>query len=30
MDSIFLIFFNVLYEEAATGGVFKTFTKYTG
>ena len=30
MDSMFSIFFNVLYEEATTRGVFKTFTKFTG
>ena len=36
MDSIFLIFFKVLYEEAATGGVLlkkgvlKNITKFRG
>ena len=36
MDNIFLIFFNVLYEEAVTGGVpiknghLKNFIKLTG
>ena len=27
MNSIFLVFFNVLYEEAANGGVLKALRK---